>query len=118
VCWHGGGVPNNYYFTTLWTEDAFNVQSTPWVHDDFGSGPTAGATVIAPGTWYRIRMTRSGATLTLETMLEDFTPVGTVTCPVPGWMKPFQYVWIGKNDTGDWPWMDGYMDDISITTMP
>lgn len=118
VCWHGGGVPNHYYFTSIWTEDAFNVQYTPWEHDDFGSGPTAGATVITTETWYRIVLTRSGSTLTLETLLDDGTPVGTVSCPAPAGLPPLTCVWIGKNDVGDWPWMTGYIDDLVITTLP
>lgn len=116
--WHGGGVPNHYYFTSIFTEDAANVGWTPWEHDDFGSGPTAGATVISAGTWYRFRLKREGGTLTLVTELDDHTLVGTVTCPAPAGLADLNYVWIGKNDAGDWPWMTGLIDDLVITLLP
>lgn len=118
AAWHGGGVPNHYYFTSIFTEDAANVGYTPWEHDDFGSGPTAGATVISAGTWYRFTLKREGGTLTLVTKLDDHTPVGTVTCPAPAGLPDLKYVWIGKNDAGDWPWMTGLMDDLVITVLP
>lgn len=118
VCWHGGGVPNHYYFTSIWLEDGANVEFTPWEHDDFGSGPTAGATVISEGTWYRIILTKSGSTVTLSTLLDDGTPVGTISCPAPAGLPPLKYVWIGKNDAGDWPWMTGFLDDLVIETLP
>ncbi len=116
--WHGGGVPNHYYFTSIYTEDAANVPYTPWEHDDFGSGPTAGATVITTGTWYRVILKREGSTLTLVTELDDHTLVGTTTCAAPTGIPDLRYVWIGKNDTGDWPWMTGLLDDVVITRLP
>jgi hypothetical protein len=118
TCWHGGGVPNHYYFTSIYTEDAANVPYTPWEHDDFGSGPTAGATVITTGTWYRVILKREGAMLTLVTKLDDGTLVGTTTCAAPASLPDLRFVWIGKNDSGDWPWMTGLLDDLVITRLP
>ena len=115
LCWHGGGVPNHYYFASIWTEDTANVQFTPWEHDDYGSGPTAGAVVVDTGIWYRLILTRTGATVTIDVELDNGTPVGSITTVVSGDFPAFNYVWIGKLDDKDWPWMNGWLDDLKIT---
>ncbi len=118
VGWYGGGTPFSVYFvrpTVRYLDGSIFSPSLGDVNPG-GSGPDPdGYLPYEEDQWFTSKMMIVGNTILLQLFDDSGEYIDERTWQFPVGELNYNYVYIGNGDTQDWPSMDGFIDDISIT---
>jgi endo-1,4-beta-xylanase len=71
---------------------------------------------IIPGNWYTYDLTKNASTWDLKVYDFNEAKVGSISGKLTGSLPSFNYLYIGNENTNDWPSANGKIDNIELAT--
>ena len=118
IGYYGGGTPYRHWYACILGKyndgtafTSLTGEVTP-SHDTWG-----GYAPINRGQWYSYELEKTGSTWSLK-VYDRNTPknlIKELSGTFTGEFSPFDYIYFGNSDTGDWPSSNGRIDNILLS---
>jgi len=118
--WFGGGCSAQAH--AIWTNSQDSTGAYTSSHAGYVCSGSIGTNIIpiSSGTWYRVKLERSGGQAVVSASVLGGAPVSPLgsTAISLGSIPPLRYIVIGRGSVSDWPTCSGLIDNIKLEATP